>query len=163
MDPTWCQNVTQDGSFHGTKDGVCVRPAVRPTDRRPTDRHTDQPTNRPSTDRPTDRPSDSPTDRTYPYQAGTHIPHPLCRESYHLGSHFGTIWGWIGWVLGGFKTVFLWFWGVLKFVKNSLLNPFGECREPVPTLPLGEKSCRFQQAALPGRATCAPLWGVDGR
>ena len=23
MDPKWCQNVTQDGSFHGTKDGVC--------------------------------------------------------------------------------------------------------------------------------------------
>ena len=23
MDATWCQNVTQDGSFHGTKDGVC--------------------------------------------------------------------------------------------------------------------------------------------
>ena len=23
MDPKWCQNVTQDGSFHGTQDGVC--------------------------------------------------------------------------------------------------------------------------------------------
>ena len=23
MDPKWCQNVTQDGSFHGTEDGVC--------------------------------------------------------------------------------------------------------------------------------------------
>ena len=40
-----------------------------------------------------DRPSNRPSDRTYPYQASTHIPHPLCRESYHLGSHFGTIWG----------------------------------------------------------------------
>ena len=26
MDPKWCQNVTQDGSFHGTKDGVCGSP-----------------------------------------------------------------------------------------------------------------------------------------
>ena len=23
MDPKWCQNVTQDGSFYATKDGVC--------------------------------------------------------------------------------------------------------------------------------------------
>ena len=28
-----------------------------------------------------------------PPWGGTHIPHLLCRESYHLGSHFGTIWG----------------------------------------------------------------------
>ena len=26
MDPKWCQNVTQDGSFHGTKDRVCGSP-----------------------------------------------------------------------------------------------------------------------------------------
>ena len=70
-----------------------------------------------------DRPSDRPSDRTYPYQAGTHIPHPLCRESYHLGSHFGAIWGRIGWVFGGFKMVFLCFWGVLKFAKNSPIKP----------------------------------------
>ena len=24
MDPNWCRNVAQDGSFHGTKDGVCT-------------------------------------------------------------------------------------------------------------------------------------------
>ena len=27
MDPKWCQNVTQDGSFHGTKDGACGSPS----------------------------------------------------------------------------------------------------------------------------------------
>ena len=31
--------------------------------------------------------------------------------------HVGTIWGWIGWVVGGFKTVFLVILGLLKFVK----------------------------------------------
>ena len=56
---------------------------------------------------------------TTPHQTGTHIPHFLCRESYHLGPHFGTIWGWIGWVLGGYNTVFLVILGLLKFVKNS--------------------------------------------
>ena len=71
---------------------------------------------------PPDRPTDRPTD--HPIGRGTHIPHLLCRESYHLGSHFGTIWGWIGWVLGGFKTDFLWFLGLLKFFQNSLVKPF---------------------------------------
>ena len=33
------------------------------------------------------------SDRTYPIGRGTYMPHPLGRESYHLGSHFGTIWG----------------------------------------------------------------------
>ena len=45
-------------------------------------------------------------------------PHLLCRESYHFSPHFGTIWGRPGGDLGGFKTVFLWFWGVLKNHKN---------------------------------------------
>ena len=40
------------------------------------------------------------------HQTGTHIPHPLCRESYHLGAHVGTIWGWIGGGLGGFLMFF---------------------------------------------------------
>ena len=71
-----------------------------------------------------DRPSDRPSDRIW---MGTHIPHLLCRESYHLGSHFGTIWGWIGWVLGGFKMVFLWFLGLLKFVQNSPIKPSKTC------------------------------------
>ena len=99
------------------------------------DRPTVRPSDRPSV-RPTVRPSDRPSDRTYPYQAGTHIPHPLCRESYHLGSHFGTIWGWIGWILVGFKMVFLVILGLLKFVKKSPTLSLGECRDGVPTLPL---------------------------
>ena len=49
--------------------------------------------------------------------------HLLCRESYHLGSHFGTSWGWIGWVLEWFKTVFLVILGLLEFVKNSHIKP----------------------------------------
>ena len=64
----------------------------------------------------------------------TYIPHLLCHESYHLGSHFGTIWGWMGWVLGGFKTAFLWFLGLLKFVKKSPIKPLGAmycCPTPV--------------------------------
>ena len=54
---------------------------------------------------------------------GTHIPHLLCRESYYLGSHFGTILGPFGGGLGGFKMVFLVILGVLKFVKNLPIKP----------------------------------------
>ena len=55
---------------------------------------------------------------------GTHIPHLLCRESYHLGSHFGTILGPFGGGLDGFETVFLVILGLLKFAKIRVLNPF---------------------------------------
>ena len=54
---------------------------------------------------------------------GTHIPHLLCRESYHLGSHFGSILGPFGGGLGGFKIVFLVILGLLKFVKKSPIKP----------------------------------------
>ena len=52
-------------------------------------------------------------------QTGTHIPHLVCRESYYLGSHFGTILDPFGGGLGGFKTVFLVILSFLKFVKKS--------------------------------------------
>ena len=68
---------------------------------------------------------------------GTHIPHLLCRESYHLGSHFGTILDPFGGGLGGFKTVFLVILGLLKFVKNSPTLSLGECRDGLPTLRFG--------------------------
>ena len=51
------------------------------------------------------------------------IPHLLCRESYHLGAHFGTILGPFGGGLGGFEMVFLVNLGILKFVKNSPNKP----------------------------------------
>ena len=70
-----------------------------------------------------DRPTVRPTEHTPIMQAGTHIPHLLCRESYHLGSHFGTILGPFGDGLGGFKIVFLVILGLLKFVKNSPIKP----------------------------------------
>ena len=54
---------------------------------------------------------------------GTHIPYLLCCESYHLGSHFGTILGPFGGGLGRFKTDFLVILGLLKFVKNSPTLP----------------------------------------
>ena len=53
------------------------------------------------------------------YSPAPPIPHLLCRESYHLGSQFGTILVPFGSGLGGFKTVFLVILGLLKFVKNS--------------------------------------------
>ena len=62
---------------------------------------------------------------TYDYNGkpppdGRHIQvSPLHRESYHLGSHFGSILGPFGGGLGGLKTVFLVILGLLKFVKNS--------------------------------------------
>ena len=54
-----------------------------------------------------------------PHQTGTHIPHLLGRESYHLGSHFGTILGSLEGGLGVFKMVFLVILGLLKSAKNS--------------------------------------------
>ena len=47
-----------------------------------------------------------------------------CRDSYHLGSHFGTILDPFGCGSGGFKMVFLVILGLLKFVKNSPIKRF---------------------------------------
>ena len=51
------------------------------------------------------------------------VPHLLCCESYHLGSHVGTILGPFGVGLGWFNMVFLVILGLLEFVKNSPINP----------------------------------------
>ena len=45
-------------------------------------------------------PKPSPSGPKMPHQTGTHLPHLLCRESYRLGSHFGTILGPFGDGLG---------------------------------------------------------------
>ena len=52
-------------------------------------------------------------------------PHLLCRESYHLGAHFGTMLGRFCKGLREFKMVFLWFWGVLKNIKIPFRAPKG--------------------------------------
>ena len=57
------------------------------------------------------------------YSLAPPIPHLLCRENSHLGSHFGTIWGPFGGGLGRFNMVFLVILGLLKFVKNSPIKP----------------------------------------
>ena len=50
-------------------------------------------------------------------------PHLLGRESYYLGSHFGTILGPFGGGLEGFKLVFVVILGLQKFAKKSPIKP----------------------------------------
>ena len=109
MDPKWCQNVTQDGSFHGTQDGVCGYTKDR---------------------------NQCSAVIIVPGASGTAPGPPGAPPGhrYHLGSHFGTILGPFGDGLGGFKTVFLVILGLLKFVQNSNIKPHKTCyfKAPLP-------------------------------
>ena len=88
MDPKWCQSVTQDGSFHGTEDGVCWN-----------------------------------FGRLVPAHSNSYRDKAETRGSHLLWTHFGhqTYQKYTG--LRPFKTVFVVILGLLKFVKNSPIEP----------------------------------------